>query len=138
MGFSGYVKRLVANGIGGIPVLEMRLADIDRMRRLSKQRDERKVERLNMFDRNRGSRKWKASVLMIAVTLILIVHVPEIEAGPCRWPRGLRRASSSDGKLGLWVRIPRRESGCLSVVNVMVQVEASAMGRSFFQGEFCV
>jgi len=31
-GFSGYIKRLVANGIEIIQVLESRLADIDRTR----------------------------------------------------------------------------------------------------------
>jgi hypothetical protein len=45
------------SGAERIQVLETRLRDIGRMRLLSKQRDERRVERLNMLHRNKGCRK---------------------------------------------------------------------------------
>jgi len=72
-----------------------------------------------MFDRCRGCGKWKGSVLLIGIKFIWFVHVREIETGPFRWSRGLRRTSASAGLLGLRVRILRRGHGCLSLVNVM-------------------
>ena len=72
-----------------------------------------------MFDQNRGSAKWKASVLLTGITFIWLVQVREVETGSSRWSRGLKRASASAGLLGLRVRIPCRGHGYLSLVNVM-------------------
>ena len=47
------------------------------------------------------------------------------------WPGGLWRRIAAAGLLGLWVRIPPREHGCMSRVSVVCcEVEVSAWGWS--------
>ena len=51
-----------------------------------------------------------------------------------RWPRGIKRGSAAARLLRLWVRIPPRGHGCLSVVSVVCcQVEICASGWSLVQ-----